>query len=286
MLAQRARHGGEVSAVLPEHRDELGALALVRFGQRVRGENAVDDGARQVGARDRQTPRECECERAFERVLELADVERPVIREQRLDGVGCEREVLPIGREPCEEAGDQQRNVLAPIAQRRELEAHAVDPRQQIVTERAVAHHPPEVPVGRAHDAKLDIDRAITTDRCDLRLLEHAQERGLCGQRKIADLVEKQRPAVGLAREAEPIARRTRERALAVAEQLGLDELLRDRAAVDRDEAPASTRQLVDRARQELLAGATLAEHEHRRARLGDRASIVRDPREGRRQRA
>jgi hypothetical protein len=58
---------------------------------------------------------------------------------------------------------------------------------------------------------------------------------------------------------------RAGERALLVAEELALEQVLRDRGAVDRDEALAAARRLrVQVARQDLLAGARLAEEQHR----------------------
>src|SRR5262249_23926146 len=54
------------------------------------------------------------------------------------------------------------------------------------------------------------------------------------------------------------------ERALLVPEQLGLDELLGDRGAVDLHEGMATARRpLVDRARHQLLAAAILALDQH-----------------------
>ena len=64
-------------------------------------------------------------------------------------------------------------------------------------------------------------------------------------------------------------ALRAGERAALVAEQLGLEQVLRDRRGVDRDERPGRARAVpVQRARDELLAGARLAGDEHRRVRL------------------
>src|SRR5262249_60569137 len=85
------------------------------------------------------------------------------------------------------------------------------------------------------------------------------------------DLVEQDRAAVrGL--EA-PLAPRVGagEGALLVAEELALDELAVDRRAVHRDEGPpAAGAALVQRLRDELLAGAALAAHEHREVGLGN----------------
>ena len=59
---------------------------------------------------------------------------------------------------------------------------------------------------------------------------------------------------------------RVGERALRVTEQLALEQRLGHRRAVDRDERPVlAPRPLVDRARDDLLAGAALAGDQHRR---------------------
>jgi len=59
---------------------------------------------------------------------------------------------------------------------------------------------------------------------------------------------------------------RAGERALFVTEQLGLEDLPRQGAAVNRHERPrAARRVLVDRAGDELLAGPALAQDQHRR---------------------
>src|SRR5262249_29003265 len=103
-------------------------------------------------------------------------------------------------------------------------------------------------------------------DRADLAPLEGAQELRLQIERQLADLVEEERPAVGLGEEPLAIAHRARERAADVAEQLALDEPGRDRAAVDGHERAArAPRAHVDRAREHLLADAALAFEEDRR---------------------
>ena len=64
---------------------------------------------------------------------------------------------------------------------------------------------------------------------------------------------------------------RAGERAALVAEQRALDQLVRDRRQVDRDErrvAPAGL--AVEQPREQLLAGAALAENQHRRRQLRD----------------
>ena len=69
---------------------------------------------------------------------------------------------------------------------------------------------------------------------------------------------------------------RARERAALVAEELRLDDLARDRAAVQRHERPRAPRRVVvERVRDELLARPGLADEEDGRLRRGDDAELL-----------
>src|SRR5712671_2372951 len=125
----------------------------------------------------------------------------------------------------------------------------------QVFAEAALLDERVEVAVRRDDDAGVDDDRSLAADAFELALLEEPQQLRLHGRRHVADFVEEQRAAVGLLELAEVARGRPGERALLVAEQLRLDELGRDRRAVDGDERPLAARAaLVDRARDELLA--------------------------------
>ena len=104
-------------------------------------------------------------------------------------------------------------------------------------------------------------------DALELALLQHAQELRLQVERHVADLVEEERAAVGQLEAAARSRDRAGEGALLVAEELALEQLARDRGAVDRDERARRARRarLVDGARDQLLAGAGLAGDEHGR---------------------
>ncbi len=81
----------------------------------------------------------------------------------------------------------------------------------------------------------------------------------------IADLVEEQRAAVRELDQSRLGVHGAGERALLVAEQLGLEDLTGQRATVQRDERAVGARgSLVDGARDELFARTALAQHEHR----------------------
>ena len=77
-------------------------------------------------------------------------------------------------------------------------------------------------------------------DAADLAFLQRAQQLGLDRRRHLADLVEEDRAVAGHLEEAGLVADRTGERAPHVAEQLGLEQRLRERRAVDADEGAAA----------------------------------------------
>src|SRR5690606_20804046 len=110
------------------------------------------------------------------------------------------------------------------------------------------------------HDADVDAARlAAAAEALDLTLLQHAQELHLHVAADLADLVEEQRAAVRRLEAAIARDGGAGERALLVAEQLGLEDRLRDRGAVDRDERALGARRIIVQcAREQLLAGAAL----------------------------
>src|SRR5690606_13754618 len=96
--------------------------------------------------------------------------------------------------------------------------------------------------------------------------LQRAQDLGLCGKAKLADLVEKQSPSVGKAELAGIAPKGAREGALFVAEQLALDQGFGNGGAIDRDERAVGSRAVaMEEERNDILAGPRRAFDERRR---------------------
>ena len=158
-----------------------------------------------------------------------------------------------------EELG-QRRDVVLAIAQRRHLHRDDVQAVEQVLAEPAFLHHLRQVAVGRRDDADVDAQRPGAAEALELVLLQHAQDLRLRARAHVADFVEEQRAAVGLLEAADALLVGARERALLVTEQFGLEQVLLQRRAVDLDErAVGAVRVVVDRAGDQLLAGARLA---------------------------
>src|SRR5207247_2566059 len=115
----------------------------------------------------------------------------------------------------------------------RHLETDDRQPIEEIVTEPTRLHLRREVAQRRRDDADVDLHRPFGADRSKLPRLEHAQETRLQTGLELADLVEEDGTAVGLLERAAAIARRAGESAAHMAEELALDEVARNGAAVD-----------------------------------------------------
>src|SRR3989475_895322 len=245
-----------------------------RRGAAVSGK--VLEGLGQIGRRDLASARDEHG--ALDRVLQLADVARPGVGEEAAIRLGGDRVDRPrvLGGVALEEGAHQDRNVLAPLAQRRHRDRHRVDPEVEILAERAIPDRDLRAAVGRGDQSKVDGHGLRSAEPAYDALLQHAQELGLEVLRHLDDLVEEQRAVVGFLEQAHLVGGGAGEGALRVAEQLRLDQVLGQRRAVDLDPRPfAPVAPLVQRVGDQLLARPALAHDEdvgiglgHRRHRL------------------
>ncbi len=141
----------------------------------------------------------------------------------------------------------------------------------QIVAETALGDLLVEIPPRRAEHPHLDPQPPVAADTAHLGAFEGAEQLGLQGEIQIADLVDQERPAVGLLEHALSLPGRARERAALVAEQLGFDQARGHGGAVEDDERPRRARSpLVKRLGEHLLARAGLAFDDHRKVGAGE----------------
>src|SRR5690606_30866413 len=120
-----------------------------------------------------------------------------------------------------------------------------------------------EVAIRRGDDPRGNRHGPAAAEPHHLTVFEHPQQLGLRRQRQLADLVEEERAVAGVFERAPPQAIGAGERATLVAEELALDELLRQRGTIDRDERRLRAwAQAVQLARHELFARSALARDE------------------------
>jgi hypothetical protein len=123
----------------------------------------------------------------------------------------------------------EQRNVFAPLTERRQRHRDDVQAVKEVLAERPLLDHLAQVHVARGDDADVESHRARFADTLDLALLQRAQQLGLQRQRHRRQLVDEERAAMGELESAGARRDRTGERTLDVTEQLRLGEILRNR---------------------------------------------------------
>ena len=158
----------------------------------------------------------------------------------------------------------QRRNVVDALAQRRDRQRKDTQAIVEIGPERSVFDHLHQIAVRRRDDPHVHLLGSRAPEPLELTLLQDAQQLGLYFRRNVADLVQEQRAVMRQLEAADPPGRGTGERALLVPEQLALEQAGRHCRHVHPDErlvAPAA--QVVDRVRDQLLAGARLAKEQH-----------------------
>ena len=159
----------------------------------------------------------------------------------------------------------------AALAERGHGRLDDLEPIVEVFPELAAQHHLFEVAIGRGHDAHIDVDALVAAKLGELGVLQDVEQLGLQRRLHLADLVQEDRPEMGLFELADASRRRAGEGALLVAEQLALEQLRRQRRAIHLHERLAAARRaLVNRAGDELLADAAFAANQHGDVAVGD----------------
>ena len=114
--------------------------------------------------------------------------------------------------------------ILAPFAQRRQLDFDRVQPEQQILPEPGFVIELLPGQVGRSNNADVDAGRAGGPYREYLALFQYRQQFCLQVQRQITNFVEKQSASVGCLYSTDPILAGVGECAFDVTEQLGFEQ--------------------------------------------------------------
>jgi hypothetical protein len=160
----------------------------------------------------------------------------------------------------------QQDDVARALSQRRERERDDRQPVIQVGPESPRAHRRRQILARRRHDGDIERLASRAAEPAHGALLEDLQQLGLHGERQEPDLVQEDRAAVRRLEQSGLGLAGIGERAALEAEELGLQQRLGNRAAVDVHERTGGPRATaVDRRGQEPLARPRLAENEDRR---------------------
>src|SRR5689334_23725435 len=135
-----------------------------------------------------------------------------------------------------QEVARQQRDVALALAKRRHGDREDAQAIVEVLPQDALAQRGRDRSIGRRDDEHVGRDRALAAHAEERLRFEHAQELRLQRRRHLGDLVEEERAAAGALEVALVLLRRAGEAAALVAEELALDQVRRDGAAVEREE--------------------------------------------------
>ena len=145
----------------------------------------------------------------------------------------------------------EERDVFAPLAERRDTQRKDLEAIVEVLAEVALGDVFLEVPVGRGDDPHVHPPLLGGAERANLAFLQHAQELRLEREGHLRHFVEKERAAVGNLEEALLVFVGAGEAALAMPEELALEEVLGHRRAVlAHEELVAPPRPVVHRRRR------------------------------------
>src|SRR3990172_5001081 len=134
----------------------------------------------------------------------------------------------------------KQGYIVSPFSQRGQIERHDIDPVIKVLSEFLIGYHLFQVPRCCQNDSYIDLFFLFITHTPYLLFLNHPQQLGLHRQGYIPDLIKKKSPFVCVFEKTGPGALGAAKRPFRMAEQLRLEQALRDSRAVDGNKSPVS----------------------------------------------
>ncbi len=222
-----------------------------------------------------------ERKRTLNDVLELANIPRPMIRQQRVEGVRNHlRRRLRAGPPRTEmlvnEMVHQQGDIFPSIPQRRDCQTDHVEPVVKILSELARLHQAAQISLCGADEADIDADRFFPAYALELLLFDRPKELYLQLAGNVIHFIQEHRTAVGQLEPPGLLADRAGEGTLFVSEQLAFQHGRLQGGAAQLDQglvAPATV--LVDGFGGQFLARSALTADQDRPIAVGDRADLI-----------
>jgi hypothetical protein len=208
-----------------------------------------------------------EDDRSLEHIAQLANVARPVVRDERLERIGSQawrpnaHRAPDIGEEPF----SQQRDIAGAVAEGWQRNVEDSQSVQEILSKRPAFHCLNEIAVARSNDANVGFLEPRPAQPLILALLQKPQKLRLRREAHLAHFIEEQHASRGHLDVPGFRLLRAGEGATFVAEELRLEQLFRKRRAVDGDKGAMSTRRFpMNEPGNHFFAGARLALQEDR----------------------
>jgi len=223
---------------------------------------------RQISSREHR--RGAPDHRALDDVAQLSNVSRPRMSSEGIQAVLAHTldslPVFPV--EFLDEVLDEQRQILEPVSQRRQLDGVNVKTVVEVLAQSPLADRLMQRTIGCGEDAHVDRQLFACAETENSLLFENTEQFGLHLRPHLGDLVEEKAATVRPLEASLAPAIRARKGPALVAEQFAFDQAFRDRRAIDcHVRSILARRPVVDCACGQLFSRTALASDDHRRAR-------------------
>src|SRR4029077_4301641 len=170
-------------------------------------------------------------------VFEFTDIARVLVSLEAIQHLWAELQAVALIElgVALHEVGGEERDLLAPLAERGHHDVDDVEAVIEIVAKPPRRDGEREVSVRSREDPDVHFHRGFAADSRKGAILQDVKQLGLELRVKIADLVEKDGSVIGRFELADLELMRPGEGAALMAEQLALQQILRNRRAVDGD---------------------------------------------------
>ena len=213
-------------------------------------------------------------------VLQLAHVAWPGSLDHHFNGSWREAGDLArlVGAGAAQEVVYQQRDILPPVGEGRQMEVDHVQAVEQVLAKQARSHLAFEVPVGGRYDAHVHRFTDCAADGAHSAFLQGAQQLHLHRQRHVADFIQKEGATLGGPEQPRVFTDCPGESTLDVAEQFRFQQLFGQGAAVNGNKGATPLRVcLMYSPGQQFLAAATGAGNQDAHVGPGNLAYLVED---------
>ena len=205
---------------------------------------------------------------AVHQVRQLPHIARPLVGAQRLRKIGRKTHLfVALEGKFLGKKIQQQRYIDRALTQRRRADGQHIETVVQVFPKPAGNNLRLQVAVGSGNHPHIDLYRLGTAHRIHHPLLQHPQQLDLQLQRQVTNFIQKNRAIVGQLEAALAVCGSAGESPFAVPEQLALDEVLGYCRTVDGHKVSRrAIGEIMQRACDDFLAGATLAGNQYARA--------------------
>src|ERR1700733_9341965 len=171
---------------------------------------------------------------SLDEVFQLADISGPMPLQEGIHGFagnGLDSMIQAAGKFP-DEVANQQRNVLAPLPQRRKTNGKNVHAIEKVTAKLFLGNALCQIPVGSCNQPQVHFDGPRSSQPFELMVLQHAERLGLHFQGDFADFIEEQRALISQFQAADLLTNGAGKRSFLMPKQFAFQKASGDRSAI------------------------------------------------------